>query len=179
MAIENLLLQGSLFIVLPLALFPLWKSLIFGFILRLFFGIGICMLQFGAQTWITSISPPNKRGRNIALFGLSFELGFGIGPMMTRFLEVNEALPFFLTAGIGLFACLTIFWLKNEQPGQIKQTGSFYNILKRFSQAWKFAWVSFFLINHFSRYIKLKLYIYRNSFHLMYIENYKTRFPIN
>lgn len=140
---RNILLQGGLFIVLPLAFFPLWRSLIFWFILRLFIGIGISMLQFGAQTWITSISPPNTRGRNIALFGLSFGLGFGIGPMMTRLLTVNESLPFFLTAGIGLLACLTIFSLKNEQPEQAAHQGSFFSTFKRLGQAWKYAWVAF------------------------------------
>ncbi len=140
---RNILIQGSFFIVLPLVFFPLWKSLIFWFILRLFIGVGISMLQFGAQTWITAISPPNQRGRNISLFGLSFGLGFGLGPLMTSFLEVNESLPFFLTAGIGLFACLTVFYLKNEQPEQTTQKGSFLNIFKRFGQAWKYAWVAF------------------------------------
>lgn len=57
---RSILLQGGLFIVLPLAFFPLWKSLLFWFVLRLLIGVGISMLQFGAQTWITSISPSNK-----------------------------------------------------------------------------------------------------------------------
>lgn len=140
---RHLLLQGALLLVLPLLFFPVWKSLIFWFILRLLIGIGLSMQQYGAQTWITSISPPHKRGRNIALFGLSFGLGFGVGPMMTAFLAVHESLPFFLSAGIGLLVCLTVLLLKNEQAEQTEQKASFLKTFKRLGEAWKYAWIAF------------------------------------
>lgn len=142
---RHLLLQGSLLIVLPLAFFPLWKSFIFWFILRLFIGIGISILQYGAQTWITYISPPYQRGRNLALFGLSFGLGFGLGPLMTRFLQINESLPFFLTAGIGLIVCFTVLLLKNEQAEQEEQEGAYTSMTARLGKAWQYAWAALLL----------------------------------
>ena len=45
-----LLLNGGILIAISLLLFPVWTSFYFWFVLRLLIGIGICMLQFGAQT---------------------------------------------------------------------------------------------------------------------------------
>ena len=43
---KRLMLYGGILIVIPLLLFPVWKSFSFWFILRLLIGIGISMLQF-------------------------------------------------------------------------------------------------------------------------------------
>ena len=50
---KPLILIGGFVVVLSLALFPLWKSILFWFVLRLLIGIGDNMLHFGTQTWIT------------------------------------------------------------------------------------------------------------------------------
>lgn len=92
---KPVILIGGISVVISIALFPIWKSFWFWFILRLIIGIGDHMLHFGTQTWITSFSPAHRRGRNISLYGLFFGLGFAAGPLMTRLVEVNESLPFF------------------------------------------------------------------------------------
>ncbi len=135
---------GGLIVIISMALFPVWKSLWFWFILRLLIGIGDSLLHFGTQTWITSFSTAANRGRNIALYGVFFSLGFAGGPMMTRLLEINESFPFILSAVLSLLAWVTIFLLKNEFPVQdsIEDT-SFFNTFKRFGQVWKYAWIAF------------------------------------
>lgn len=135
---------GGIVVILSLALFPFWKSLWFWFFLRLLIGIGDNMLHFGTQTWITSFSTAANRGRNIALYGLFFSLGFAIGPMMTRLLEVNESLPFIISTALSLLAWISIFFLKNEFPekGQTETT-SFFSTFQRFGQVWKYAWIAF------------------------------------
>lgn len=135
---------GGIVVILSLALFPFWKSLWFWFFLRLLIGIGDNMLHFGTQTWITSFSTAANRGRNIALYGLFFSLGFAIGPMMTRLLEVNEKLPFIISTALSLLAWISIFFLKNEFPekGQTETT-SFFSTFQRFGQVWKYAWIAF------------------------------------
>jgi len=141
---KPIIVLGGLIVLLSLFLFPFWKSLWFWFILRLLIGIGDNMLHFGTQTWITSFSTVKNRGRNIALYGLFFSLGFAIGPMMTRLLSINESLPFIISAGLSFTAWVTIFLLKNEIPDHDStEATSFFSTFQRFSQVWKYAWVAF------------------------------------
>jgi MFS family permease len=139
---KPIILVGVLAVTVSLGLFPVWKSFWFWFILRLMIGIGDHMLHFGTQTWITTFSPEHKRGRNISLYGLFFGLGFAAGPVMTRLVEINESLPFAISAAISLAAWFTIFLLKNEYPEQDLETSSFFGTMKRFGQVWKHAWVA-------------------------------------
>ncbi|UQD51193.1 MFS transporter [Bacillus methanolicus] len=139
---KPIILFGGLAVAVSLGLFPVWKSFWFWFILRLLIGIGDHMLHFGTQTWITTFSPENKRGRNISLYGLFFGLGFAAGPVMTRFIEINESLPFVISAAISLVAWFTILLLKNEYPEQGLETNSFFGTMKRFGQVWIYAWAA-------------------------------------
>ncbi|WP_394239026.1 MFS transporter [Niallia oryzisoli] len=140
---KPVILTGGLIVITALALFPLWRSIWFWFVLRLLVGIGDNMLHFGSQTWITSFSPNHKRGRNISLYGLFFGLGFAGGPMMTRFLEINEALPFMIAAGVSLLVWLPLFLLKNEFPEKSEEKSSFFGTFSRFGKAWKYGWIAF------------------------------------
>lgn len=140
---KPVIIFGGIIVILSLALFPFWKSIIFWYILRLLIGIGDNMLHFGTQTWITTFSTVHNRGRNIALYGLFFSLGFAVGPLMTRLLAINEALPFIISSAISLAAWGTIFLLKNEFPEEEVDTVSFLDTFKRFHEVWKYAWVAF------------------------------------
>ncbi|MDX8045911.1 MFS transporter [Gracilibacillus sp. S3-1-1] len=140
---KPLLIFGGLLVLVSLALFPLWQSFWFWFILRLFIGIGDHALNFGAQTWISSFSPKKKRGRNIAIYGLFFGIGFAVGPLMVSLVNISESLPFILASCLSLIGWLFLFALKNELPEQDVQVSSFRNTFKRFKQAAKYAWVAF------------------------------------
>ena len=139
---RTILLIGSSLIIIPLFLFPIWKSLLFWFLLRFVIGVGMSMLQIGTQTWVTSLSSIQNRGRNISLWGLSFGLGFGLGPLMTNFIEINESLPFILSACISLLFCLPLLWLKNEYPESKPESSTMFGTFKHFGHAWKYAWVA-------------------------------------
>lgn len=106
---KPMILIGGLSVIISLALFPVWKSFWFWFLLRLMIGIGDRMLHFATQTWITDQSPISKRGRNISIYGLFFSLGFMIGPFMTKLLEINEVLPSIGTILFIIFISLVIF----------------------------------------------------------------------
>jgi MFS family permease len=141
---KPMIIFGGIIVILSLALFPLWKSLWFWFILRFLIGIGDNMLHFGTQTWITTFSTSVNRGRHIALYGVFFSLGFAIGPLMTRLLEINQTLPFIISSVLSLSAWFTIFFLRNEFPDQDNSSAtSFFSTFKRFGQVWKYAWVAF------------------------------------
>jgi MFS family permease len=140
---KPIIIFGGLLVVLSLALFPLWKTFWFWFILRLLIGIGDHSLHFATQTWITDFSPENRRGRNLSLYGLFFGIGFAAGPLMTPLVDINEALPFIVSTILCLIGWLFVFLLKNEYPEQEVRMNSFFDTLRRFSEAWKFGWVAF------------------------------------
>ncbi|TCN22285.1 MFS transporter [Mesobacillus foraminis] len=140
---KPVILAGGILVAGALASFPLWKSFWFWFVLRFLIGIGDHMLHFGTQTWITSSSPKERLGRNISLYGLFFGLGFTAGPLMTRFVEVHESLPFMISSAISLISWLLVWTLKNEYPENDLETSSFLGTFTRFGKVFKYAWVAF------------------------------------
>lgn len=140
---KPVIILGGLLVVVSLMLFPLWKSFWFWFILRLLIGIGDHALHFGTQTWITSFSPENRRGRNISLYGLFFGVGFAVGPLMAPLVKINETMPFVISSILCLIAWLFLFSLKNDFPEQSIEINSFRETMKRFSKATKYGWVAF------------------------------------
>ncbi|MBS4179213.1 MFS transporter [Lederbergia citrea] len=140
---KPMILIGGLIVAISLFLFPLWQSFWFWFALRFFIGIGDHMLHFASQTWITSFSQSENRGKNIALYGLFFGLGFAAGPIMTRLVEINAAWPFQISSAIALVGWLTVFYVKNEHPEQDLETTSILGTFQRFGQVFKYAWVAF------------------------------------
>ncbi|TDL86622.1 MFS transporter [Vibrio vulnificus] len=143
---KPLIIFGGITVILSLALFPVWKSFWFWFVLRFFIGIGDHTLHFATQTWITAISPKTKRGRNLAIYGLFFSLGFMVGPLMTKLLEINQSLPFIITSILSLLAWSAVFLIRNELPEQDdSENTSFMGTLKRFTKVSRIAWVAFLL----------------------------------
>ncbi|WP_226035367.1 MFS transporter [Aquibacillus saliphilus] len=141
---KPIIIIGGLLVITSLTLFPLWHALWFWFVLRLLVGIGDHMLHFGTQTWITSTSAPDRRGRNIAYYGLFFSIGFSLGPMMTRLLSVHQNLPFFIAAGMCLLVWSGMFFIRNEwadTDSDINTVGAKSSI-GRFIKTWKLAWVA-------------------------------------
>ena len=138
---KPIILGGGLLVIVSLALFPLWKSVLFWFILRLAIGIGDHALHFSTQTWITSTSPKNRLGKNIALYGLSFGLGFAVGPLFVPLVNISEGLPFLLSSVLCLIAWSFVFFLSNDFPEGFasQQTSS----AGRFRAALVIAWAAF------------------------------------
>ncbi|TWD94816.1 putative MFS family arabinose efflux permease [Peribacillus frigoritolerans] len=143
---KPLIIFGGITVILSLALFPVWKSFWFWFVLRFFIGIGDHTLHFATQTWITAISPIKKRGRNLAIYGLFFSLGFMVGPLMTKLLEINQSLPFIITSILSLLAWSAVFLIRNELPEQDdSESTSFLGTIQRFTKVIRIAWVAFLL----------------------------------
>jgi len=140
---KPIIIFGGLIVALSLALFPLWQTFWFWFFLRLFIGIGDHALHFASQTWITSFSSEEKRGRNISLYGLFFGVGFAVGPLLAPLVTINEALPFIISSVLCFVGWLLVFLLKNDYPEQTIEVNSMKETLKRFKQAWKYSWVAF------------------------------------
>lgn len=76
---KPLIVMGGSIVILSLFGFIWLQSVWVWFLLRLFIGIGDHMLHFSTQTWVTSMSSKQNRGRNLSIYGLSFGLGFAAG----------------------------------------------------------------------------------------------------
>lgn len=141
---KPIILTGGFLMFIALSLFPVYHSIIFWFVLRLLIGIGDQMVNFSAQTWITSTTPANRRGRTIALYGLFFSLGFAFGPLMSRFLEIHESLPFIIAASLCLLVWILVWFIRNEfvadsdEIDKVQTTST----VQRFVTTTKLAWIA-------------------------------------
>lgn len=140
---KPIIMIGGILVFMSLLLFPLWKSVIFWFVLRLFIGIGDHLLHFSTQTWITSFSSKERLGRNIALYGLSFGIGFAAGPLFVPLINVFEGLPFIVSGVLCLSAWSLVFFLDNDFPGHMHETSTMRGTWARFGATIGFAWVAF------------------------------------
>lgn len=140
---KPIIIVGGGLVVLSLLLFPLWKSVLFWFILRILIGIGDQALHFSTQTWITSTSPQNRMGRNIAIYGMSFSIGFGAGPLFVPLVAIFEALPFIISGVLCLTAWLLVFFLKNDFPETTTSAMTARGTLSRFRAALIIGWFAF------------------------------------
>lgn len=113
----------------------------FWFVLRLLIGIGDHALHFSTQTWITSTSPKDRLGKNIALYGLSFGLGFAVGPLLVPLVSIHEGLPFVVSSVLCLIAWSFVFFLKNDFPETY--TTKSLSSAGRFKASFVIAWVAF------------------------------------
>ncbi len=128
---KPVIIAGGLIVVLSLLSFPLWKSVVFWFFLRLLIGIGDHALHFATQTWVTSTVPPERLGRSISIYGLSVGVGFAVGPMFVPLVTIFEGLPFIVSACLTLIAWGLVFTLKNDLPEVMAGTASEGRFFKR------------------------------------------------
>lgn len=140
---KPIILVGGGLVLLSLALFPLWKSLLFWFILRLLIGVGDNMLHFASQTWITSTARPDQLGKKIAIYGMSFGVGFAVGPLLVPLVDIAEALPFIVSTILCLISWALVLTVKNDRPAQIDATSDHSNAWQRYVKTLKYAWVAF------------------------------------
>ncbi|MFS0868433.1 MFS transporter [Paenibacillus xylanilyticus] len=135
---KKLIVGGLLFVMFPLILFPYFPDIKIWFILRLVVGIGDSALHYAAQLWVLLVTAPEKRGRYISLYGMSYGLGFSIGPLGIKLLGFGDAVPFWvLFVCMGAVLLLVLMKLPDTKPekaehGQLPE--------RRFRRSWAWAW---------------------------------------
>lgn len=139
---KPIIVFGGALVFISLFLFPFWKSVMFWFVLRLLIGIGDHALHFATQTWITSTTPSHKLGKSMSIYGISFGVGFAVGPLFVPLIKISESLPFIVSSALCLAAWSLVFFVKNEKPealvGDANKTG-----FMRYKLAVKYGWVAF------------------------------------
>ncbi|WP_416148901.1 MFS transporter [Salipaludibacillus sp. HK11] len=137
---KPVIILGLVMVGISLLLFPIWQAFWFWFTLRLIVGIADNLIHFSTQIWISTTSTPERRGRQLSLYGLAFGMGFGVGPMMTRLLDINEYLPFIVASVASVIALGFMLFLKNEWPDNDFETASQLNTIARYKKVIKLAW---------------------------------------
>ncbi|MGG1573262.1 MFS transporter [Fictibacillus sp. NRS-1165] len=139
---KKIIVTGLILVTVSLFLFPWWKTFWFWFALRMIIGVGDHMLHFSTQVWVTSNSPADKRGRNIALYGIAFGAGFGIGPLMTRLADSSEAFPFLVSGGFCLVSLFVMSFIHNEYPVSASSKEAGMNTVSRYREVIRLSWVA-------------------------------------
>lgn len=136
---KRLLFGGLVMVFVALPVFPFVSDLRIWLLLRLLVGAGDSAIHFASQLWLLLISPPGQRGRNISIYGMSYGLGFSLGPLGIRLLPYGEWVPFvllsFLTA---LIAILVYHQMPNTYPeksGIVKDKGQ-----RKYVLIYRLAW---------------------------------------
>lgn len=139
---KPIIIVGGAMVFISLIMFPLWKSVMFWFLLRLLIGIGDHALHFATQTWITSSTPHGNLGKSMSIYGLAFGIGFTVGPLFVKLIDISEALPFIVSSILCLIAWSLVFFIRNEKPkrlnGHAEEEG-----LGRYKATFKYAWLAF------------------------------------
>lgn len=134
---KRVIIAGISLVTLSTLLFPLTHSLALWFVLRLLVGVGDSSLHYATQLWIVSSSPPDRRGRYISLYGMSYGIGFSLGPLGINLLPLGRAVPFLVTAAFFVAVLLMVLRMSNEFPERAAKGEAGEN---RFFATYRIAW---------------------------------------
>lgn len=135
---KKLIVGGLILVMLPLILFPYFPDIKIWFVLRLIVGIGDSALHYAAQLWVLLVTAPEKRGRYISLYGMSYGLGFSIGPLGIKLLGYGDAVPF-LVLFVGMAAVLILVLMKQPDTKPEKAEHAHFPE-RRFRRSFAWAW---------------------------------------
>lgn len=140
---KRLILLGGILVTLSLLLFPIMKAMSIWFLLRMLVGVGDDMLHFSTQSWLTQVIPQHKIGKTLAVYGLSFSLGFMIGPLLARLVQIHESVPFIVSSLLTLVVSLLVLRLKTSYPPTDQHIVTFRSTFTNFKNVIHISWVAF------------------------------------
>lgn len=133
---KKVIVAGVTLVTLSTLLFPFTQSLAVWFVLRMLVGIGDSSLHYATQLWIVSSSPPDRRGRFISLYGMSYGIGFSIGPLGINLLPLGRAVPFLVSSLFFAIVLLLVLRIRNEWPERVEKGAATEN---RFFRTYRIA----------------------------------------
>ncbi|WP_249435888.1 MFS transporter [Paenibacillus sp. Marseille-Q4541] len=134
---KKLIVSGLIVVMIPLMLFPLIPDLRLWFVLRLLVGIGDSALHYATQLWVLLVTPAGSRGRNISIYGMSYGIGFSIGPLGIKLLGYGQVVPFAILFFIMLIVLLFALKLPDTRPEKLEHEASNTG---RYRKSFMFAW---------------------------------------
>ncbi|HEY1012866.1 MAG TPA: MFS transporter [Herpetosiphonaceae bacterium] len=98
-----------------MALMPWAHRIGYFFILRALEGVGWSAVWTAAETYVSQASDPERRGHNMAVYGMSLATGTAMGPLIGTVLwKVSEPLPFMLAVVLALAAGALVLMIVPE-----------------------------------------------------------------
>lgn len=134
---KKLIVSGLIVVMIPLLLFPLIPDLRLWFLLRLLVGIGDSALHYATQLWVLLVTPAGSRGRNISIYGMSYGIGFSIGPLGIKLLGYGQIVPFAILFFLMLIVLLFALKLPNTRPEKMENEESG---TRRYRRSFILAW---------------------------------------
>ena len=111
MMIAALLVFGATMLILPL-----YVDMTTWFLLRPLMGAAGCVLWVASEAWINEMADEESRGRIIGIYGTAGALGWALGPIILLVAGTEGFLPFALTAGLSILACLPMLFSRGLDP---------------------------------------------------------------
>lgn len=134
---KKVIVAGVALVTLSTLLFPFTQSLAVWFVLRMLVGIGDSSLHYATQLWIVSTAPQDRRGRFISLYGMSYGVGFSVGPLGINLLPFGQAVPFLASAIFFAIVLILVLRMNNEFPERAEKGAATEN---RFFRTYRIAW---------------------------------------
>lgn len=135
---KKLMAGGLILVLASILLFPLLPGVKAWFVLRLLVGIGDAAINYAAQLWVLLMTPAENRGRNLSFYGMSYGLGFSLGPLGIGLLQFGEWAPFLALAVLFAVALIvTVLKMPDSRPERAAHTES---QARRFGRVYRLAW---------------------------------------
>ncbi|WP_244884025.1 MFS transporter [Paenibacillus graminis] len=135
---KKLIAAGISIVLVSLLLFPLLTGVKAWFLLRLLVGAGDSAINYAAQLWVLLMTPAAHRGRNLSLYGMSYGLGFSLGPLGISLLRFGQAVPFAAIALLFLLVLLLVLVkLPDSRPDKVEHGEG---QARRFARSYSLAW---------------------------------------
>lgn len=136
---KKLLTSALILTMCAMLLFPVLKGIWIWFILRFLVGVGDSALHYASQLWVLTMSTDQNRGRSLSFYGMSYGLGFSIGPLGMNLTKWGDAVPFIAISILFLIVLLAVmFLIPNYHVLGGKADGK--PVEKRYSRSVQLAW---------------------------------------
>jgi MFS family permease len=107
---------ASLAMALLYALMPTFPTFKLLFAARFLFGLLLSVPWVLLEAWVNQVSPDKHRGKVTSAYGAFLMLGYGLGPVLLKFVGIDGDLPYYALAVTIALATAPLFLLVPHDP---------------------------------------------------------------
>ncbi len=107
---------ASLAMALLYALMPTFPTFKLLFAARFLFGLLLSVPWVLLEAWVNQVSPDKHRGKVTSAYGAFLMLGYGLGPVLLKFVGIEGDLPYYVLAVVIAMATAPLFLLVPHDP---------------------------------------------------------------
>lgn len=107
---------ASLSMALLYALMPTFPTFKLLFAARFLFGLLLSVPWVLLEAWVNQVSPEKHRGKVTSAYGAFLMLGYGLGPVLLKFVGIHGDLPYYVLAVTIALATAPLFLLVPHDP---------------------------------------------------------------